>query len=408
MTIFKLPDLGEGLPDAEIAEWHVKVGDVVTLDQLLVSMETAKAVVEVPSPFAGRVVKLYGGKGDVIQTGSPLIEFEAQGNASAAATATATGTASTANAENGADAATVAGKLEVGTTLFKEAASIPSLNRARMGANQVKATPAIRALAHQLNVDLSVVVPSGPNQTISRQDVEKAAKGGVEGSAERVAAGGVTGIVAEDLEPLRGTRRVMSQIMTQSHAEVVPVTLMEDAKLLHWSENEDVTVRLIKAIVAAVAKEPALNAWFDSLKMGRKLNKELHLGLAMDTAEGLFVPVIRNAEKLSNAELRAKINELKKQVSERTIPPEDLRGATLTLSNFGKFAGRYASPIVVPPMVAILGAGKLRQEVIAHEGSPKVSKVLPLALTFDHRAVTGGEATRFLGIVIEELEKSTG
>lgn len=369
--IFKLPDLGEGLPDSEIVEWHVAVGDVVKLDQLLVSMETAKAVVEVPSPVAGKVIKLYGNPGDIIKTGAPLVEFE-----------------STENKKTSEDAGTVVGKLEVGETILQE-----ETIKSSKPLQGIKATPAVRALADRLKVDLSMIAPTGPQGAVTLQDVQQAARHITDHTHQ-----------IGDIEPLKGVRRAMAQVMSQAHAEVVPVTVMDDAKLWGWSTTEDITVRIIQAIIKACEKEPSLNAWFDARRMGRRLFSEVHLGIAMDTEEGLFVPAIRDAQNLTKEVLRQRIETLKKQVSERSIPAEELRGATITLSNFGKFAGRYANPIIVPPMVAIIGVGKVREEVVAVKGRPEVSKVLPLALTFDHRAVTGGEATRFLGEVIRALE----
>jgi 2-oxoisovalerate dehydrogenase E2 component (dihydrolipoyl transacylase) len=383
MTIFKLPDLGEGLPDAEIVEWHVKEGDTIAIDQSLVSMETAKAVVEVPSPFAGRIKKLYGKSGDVILTGAPLVELESESNA-----ASVTNAASTTNVDRSSEdsAPTVAGKLEVGNTVLKESPMGLS-NRAPGG---IKATPAVRALAQRLKVDISSVRPTGAHGTITTQDIEHAAAAHSE---------------AGPLELFKGVRRSMAQVMIQSHNEVVPVTVVEDAKLIHWTSKQDITVRIIQAIIAACKQEPALNAWYDSKAMGRRLVSSLHLGLAQDTHDGLFVPVIHQAETLNATQLRQKIDELKKQVEDRHISLQDLRGATFTLSNFGKFAGRYANPIIVPPTVAILGVGRIRDEVVAVKGEVKICSVLPLALTIDHRAVTGGEATRFLGLVIKALEK---
>lgn len=372
MTIFKLPDLGEGLPDAEIVNWHVKEGDHVHLDQTLVSMETAKAVVEVPSPFAGQIKKLYGVIGDVIKTGSPLIEFESDQSEKKAS-------------ETGA---TVAGKIEVGNTILNES---PTGIQSTTKGNTLKATPMVRALAQKLNVDLANVQATGPNNTITQQDVENYAH-----ALQSVG----------PLELLKGTRRFMSQAMSQSHVQVVPVTVMEDAKLFQWQNKQDLTVRLIQAVVKAVKIEPALNAWFDGKAQGRRLIPHVNIGIAVDTQEGLFVPVLREAEKQDTETLRKEIDRLKKQVQDRSILPQDLQGASITLSNFGKFTGRYANPIVVPPMVAILGAGKIREEPVVINQEIKISKILPLALTFDHRAVTGGEASRFLGAIIEALEKS--
>lgn len=361
MTIFKLPDLGEGLPDAEIVEWHVKVGDIMVLDQSLVSMETAKAVVEVPSPVVGRVIKLYGQPGDIIKTGSPLVEFEAETKE---------------NKEDKKDSGTVVGKLD------QENMVIPAESQKKVTSKNtvsIKVTPAVRALAQRLKVDLETVTPSGPQGTITTEDVQKASH------------------IRQDLgalEPLKGARRTMAHIMSQSHAEIVPVTVVDDAMLFAWSNDEDITVRIIKALIKACQQEPALNAWYDGKAIARRLLSEINLGLAMDSEEGLFVPVIHNVEKMDAASIRKKIDDYKMQMQNRMLTQEDFKQATIILSNFGKFAGKYANPIIVPPMVATLGVGRLRE------------KILPLSLTVDHRVITGGEATRFLGVLIEELEKA--
>ncbi len=205
-------------------------------------------------------------------------------------------------------------------------------------------------------------------------------------------------------EPLRGVRRAMLNSMVHSHTEVVPVSIFDEADIHAWDPNTDITVRLIRAIVTASQKEPALNAWFDSKHAARQCFSEVHLGLAMDNDEGLFVPVIHDAAKHSDQELRHMINEFKKAVSERTIGAEHLKGATITLSNFGKFAGKFASPIIVPPMVSILAVGRLYQAAVVNNGNIEAHNMLPLSLSFDHRAVTGGEATRFLGAIIESLQ----
>ncbi|RPI40522.1 MAG: 2-oxo acid dehydrogenase subunit E2, partial [Betaproteobacteria bacterium] len=165
-----------------------------------------------------------------------------------------------------------------------------------------------------------------------------------------------------------------------------------------------ILLRLIRALIAGVRAEPGLNAWFDSKTVGRHIIKKVDLGLAVDTPEGLFVPVLRNADALTPAELEAELARLIADTQARRVPPEELRGNTITLSNYGTIAGRYASPVVVPPTVAILGAGRVRDEVVARNRQPVVHRVLPLSLTFDHRCVTGGEAGRFLAAVISDLE----
>lgn len=370
MKIFKLPDLGEGLTEAELVSWHVGVGDHVVADQPLASVETAKAIVEIPSPYSGVIAKLYGEPGDIIETGDPLAEFE-EGEHK--------------------DAGAVVGKVETEEQPAAKPAPAPrpqpTTNRAPSG---VRATPAVRALATRLEVDLSIVKPTGRDGMVTVADVERAAK-----------------VLAQagPLQPLRGVRRAMAHNMTVAHAEVVPVTLQDDADIHRWS-NGDVTLRLIRAIVAGCRAEPSLNAWYDSHAVGRRLHQAVHLAIAVDTEDGLFIPVLRDVAGRSPDELRAALERMKADVRARSVPPEEMRGYTFTLSNFGTIAGRYASPIVLPPTVAILGAGVIRERVVAHDGEPAVHRILPLSLTFDHRAVTGGEAGRFLAALIGDLEKA--
>lgn len=368
MKTFNLPDLGEGLPDAEIVEWHVAEGDKITIDQLLVSVETAKAVVEVPSPYSGVIAKLHAAAGEIVQTGAALVDFDSE------------------EIER-ADAGTVVGSVEVGQEVVAESAD--TVGGKTLG---VRVIPAVRALAKRLDVELSIVKPSGPDGTITRQDVERAAK-----KLEDVG----------PLEPLRGVRRAMARNMSMAHAEVAAATVCDDADIQAWPEDTDTTIRLVRAVVAGCKAEPALNAWYDSQTVGRRLIKDIDLGIAVDTAEGLFVPVLRKAGSRDADDLRRGLEAMKVDVKARTIPPAEMRGFSFILSNFGNIAGRYASPIVQPPAVAILGAGRIRAEVVAVDGQPCVHRRLPLSLTFDHRAVTGGEAARFLAAAIEELESAT-
>ena len=371
MSIFKLPDLGEGLQDAEIVEWHVEVGDNIELDQPLVSVETDKAVVEIPSPESGTILKLYGNVGDIINVSDPLAEFSTDDTAAPQEDTKTTSTGS------------VVGEVKEGKSVIEESAL-----HVGHAAHGLKVTPAVRALAHRLDVDLSIVTPTGPDGMISAKDVERVAK------------------ILTDVGPmelLRGTRRTMARTMSQAHAEVVPVTVSDDADIDAWAEDEDVTIRLIRAIVAGCKVEPSLNAWYDSHAMGRRILEKIDLGVAVDTKDGLFVPVLRDVENRDREDLRNALNQIKRDVHSRKIPAEELRGYTFTLSNFGTFGGRYADPIVVPPTVAILGAGHIRLQVVAVDDRAVVHHVLPLSLTFDHRSVTGGEATRFLARVIDDL-----
>ena len=197
----------------------------------------------------------------------------------------------------------------------------------------------------------------------------------------------------------------MSQSMSLARDNVTNCTLFDDADLHHWREGQDFTTRLLRAISAGCEAEPALNAWYDGNTQTRRLMPRADVGMAVDTGDGLIVPVIRDVGNRSTAELRAEIDRLKRAARERTLSPDDLRNVTFMLSNFGMIAGRYATPIVVPPMVAILGSGRLSRDVVAVDGGIEAHRRMPLSLTFDHRCVTGGEAARFLAAALRGLEK---
>jgi len=365
MTTFALPDLGEGLQEAEIVAWHVGVGDHVVADQPLVSVETDKAVVEIPAPQAGHIARLLGSPGDIVQTGAPLVEFEAAG---------------------APDTGTVVGTLPEEA----EAERLRAAAQADKG-GAVKATPAVRALARRMGVDLSVVSASGTAGTVTKSDVERA--------AAAIAGAGPA-------EPLHGVRRAMALKMERAHAEVVPATVMDEADIHDWPADADVTLRLVRAVVAGCTAEPALNAWYLGRDEGRRLHRKVDIGIAMDTPDGLFVPVLRDVGNRDPDDLRQGLERMKADIRARSVPAEELRGQTITLSNFGMFGGRHAALVVVPPQVAILGAGRVYERVVPRAGKPAVRRVIPLSLTFDHRPIMGGEASRFLSAVIADLERT--
>ena len=365
MSVFRLPDLGEGLHDAEIVEWFVKPGDAVEAGRILASVETDKAVVEIPSPYAGKIAGIHGKPGDHIEVGAPLVDFDDGGRA---------------------DSGAVVGRLPTGTATLPSA--VPAHDRPHPP--RIKATPAVRARARTLGIDLAAVPATGPDGQVTSDDLDR---------ASRTAGAGPT-------ESLRGPRRAMARNMALAHAEVAAATVTDEAVVPHWSADTDVTILLIRAVAAAAKAEPALNAWFDGHAMNRQLHDGVHVGVAMDTPDGLFVPVLRDADRLDAAALRRELDRLKAGVTVRTIAPDDLRGATVSVSNFGTIGGRHAALILMPPQVAILGAGRVADRVVAVEGRPAVRPAVPLSLTFDHRAVTGGEAARFLSAVIASLENS--
>jgi len=365
MKTFALPDLGEGLQEAEIVSWHVAEGDHVVADQPLLAVETEKAVVEIPSPQAGHIGKLLAKVGEHVKVGAPVLEFE-EG----------------AHAESGTVVGQLAEARAAPTAAPRAAASFaPS-------APTVRATPAVRARARELGVDLSSVTPSGPGNSITLADVQAAA----------------SHLGAKVPETLRGARRTMAANMARAWREVAHATVQDDADIEAWSPDEDVTGRLVRALIAGCKAEPALNASFDAGSLSLRENPTINLGLAIDSPDGLFVPVLRDVARATPQEWRRQIDAIKRGVKERSLAPADLRGATITLSNFGLIAGRHASLIVMPPQVAILGVGRTVAQAVQSGNGIALHRMLPVSLTFDHRAVTGGMAARFLRAVITDLE----
>ncbi|MES2670608.1 MAG: dihydrolipoamide acetyltransferase family protein [Pseudomonadota bacterium] len=457
---FILPDLGEGLPDATIVEWFVKPGDIIKLDAPLVSMETAKAVVEVPSPVSGKVLKLAGGDGDVVVTGTMLAEFEvdpsmpqrAEGQDTghhhapppAAAPPPQPSPASGGGSEQPQPAAE-AKRDDAGTVVGAMQSSDAVRSEAAVAVGGVKAMPAVRAMARKLGVDLSRVRATGADGVATMDDLKRAAADGSAkagaagvapvGAAEAATSGGAARSIAASSAPtteaaqrtqlsatgkpmrtqppgvsasgqpeqLKGVRRNMARVMADAHSKVVPTTLTDDADIHAWAHGNDMTVRLVRAICVAAKAVPALNAWFDGDNLTRTLHPHVDIGIAVDTDDGLFVPALRNADVLDARGVREAITRLRTQVEDRSIPSSELSGYTISLSNFGMFAGRYATPVVVPPCVAIVAAGRARHQITPVLGGFESHKIIPLSLTFDHRVCTGGEAARFLRAMLDDL-----
>ncbi len=379
MIIFKLPDLGEGLQEAEIREWYIKAGDTVKTDQPLVAMETAKALVDVPAAFDGKIEKLFGEVGSIIETGKPLIGFEGEGEEEIIE-----------EPEIKKDAGTVVGKIEVGGTVLSE--SVTGVAPTQPSQPTLKATPAVRALAKKLNVDLNTLKPSGERITV--EDVKQAAAKLKEPA-----------ISEEHLKELPPIRHAMMLSMTESHHNVAPVTLSDDADISAWDSNQDITIRIIRAIQQACLSEPMLNTHFFPSKLAYQQHDTINLGIAIDTKHGLFVPVVKDIAKQDDASLRKTIEQYKEQAQTKSLHADDLHDATIVFSNFGSIAGRYADPIITPPTVAIVGVGRSRDAVVVENKAPAIHRMMPLSITIDHRIVTGGECARFLKAMMLELGK---
>lgn len=344
MSLFHLPDLGEGLAEASIVEWHVQAGDTVTAGQLLVSVETAKAVVDIPSPRDGRIMALLAPAGSTVPTHAPLVEF-----------ADSPAPAGTAPAR--VDAGSVVGELAQATALRQETFLIGRHRHTEATLQQRRDAP-----------------------------------GSAPGASPSFTGG----------EPLDPTRKSMAEAMARAQREVVLVTLTDEVEIV-FADRRTLTARLVRALVAAARAEPALNAWYDGTRQQRLLHAAVHVGIAVDTPQGLLVPVLHDAQDLGMGEIGRRVATLKQKAVAHRLRPAQLAGATLTLSNFGALAGRHATPLVTPPQVAILGAGHAFDGVRVREGILSPARLLPLSLSFDHRAVTGGEAARFLAAVAQDL-----
>ena len=402
MKTFHLPDLGEGLPEAEIVSWHVKEGDSVIVDQPMLSVETAKAIVEVPAPYTGTIAKLYAGDGDIVETGKPLVDIDTGESGAEAATAPAESATDDAEPDetSAGDSGTVVGKVMVSDDLMVENA-IPGGSR-RRSKGKVKSAPAVRALAKRLGVDLNTVTPTGKGGRVTADDV-KNFTGATDAPA--VATPPVK-LPPGTPEPLRGPRRAMAQSMTLSRNEVCACTIFDDADIHNWLPGQDITARILRGMKAGCQAEPGLNGFYDGSATSRQIESRIDVAIAVDTADGLIVPVVRNVEQKSAEQIRADLNVIKTKTRDRTVAPEDMRDFTITLSNFGMMAGRYATPVVVPPTIAILGSGGIQHDVVAVLGGVEVHRRIPLSLTFDHRCATGGEACRFLAAMFADLRKS--
>jgi pyruvate/2-oxoglutarate dehydrogenase complex dihydrolipoamide acyltransferase (E2) component len=339
---FKLPDLGEGVREGEIARWLVEVGQEVAEDDPLVEIQTDKTTVEIPSPAAGTVARILVDAGELVPVGTPLVLI-------------------------GSDAVEPEPK-------------------------RVQATPLVRKLAEELGVDLAAVKGSGPGGRVTEEDVRGAAGPSEDGRRE----------------PLRGVRRQIAQHLSRAHREVPAVTVVEECDFTDLSDARGERTYLpyvIQAVVAGLREFPELNATLtgsDIVYLDR-----FDIGLAVQTEEGLVVPVLRAADSKSVDELGAEASRLADGARDGTLKPEELRGSTFTVTSAGKLGGLFATPLVNHPEVAILGVHRIGDRPAVRDGEIAVRKVGWLSCTFDHRVVDGARASEFLLGVIARLEEPT-
>jgi pyruvate dehydrogenase E2 component (dihydrolipoamide acetyltransferase) len=407
---FVLPDLGEGIAEAEIRKWLVKTGDAIEEHQAVVEVETDKAVVEVPSPKKGIVLKIAKEEGETVQVGDVLIVLGEAGEKLEKPSPKAEKPA----AEERPRSVSVVGVLpeeeEVVKPRAKErpkpipVAAVPTAEGAA-----VLAVPAVRVFAKEQGVDLGKVRGSGPGGSITRDDVLKAAKQaptaqGPEGAVERVAIKGLRKTIARNLMLSQKTTAFVTE------TDEADITDLWDLRAREKKALEDKGVHLtfmpffMKAIQHTLMEFPMFNASVDEEREEIIIKKYYNVGVAVDTAEGLIVAVVKNVEKKTIRELAEELQTLSKQARERTIKLEDLKGSSFTITNYGTYGSIFATPIINYPDVAILGTGKIMDKPWVRGGQIVVRKILPMSLTFDHRVNDGAGAAKFLTRLVDYLE----
>ena len=437
---FLLPDLGEGLAEAELISWKVKPGETVKESQTLAEMQTDKALVEVPSPWAGTVTELCGKAGEIIKVGAVLVRYGAAGApGKQAAPASGTSSNGTSGAAclssqvaagapgSGEDQGTVVGTMSGTLTVSDRFARRAPEAAAATRDGKALATPAVRRIARELGIDIQRVPGSGRGGRVTASDVESfagsgggsapAAGGGFAPRSAAIAPGSVyidpQGVVQR--VPFRGVRRKIAESLDRSVRTTVHFTVVDEADVtaLEAKRKEYGRVTgqklsmlpfIMTAICKALRKHPTLNAITDDANSEILVKGPVNLGCAVDTDNGLMVPVIRDAGARSPVELAAEVKRLAAACKDRTIKREESLGGTFTISNVGSYGGMFATPVINYPEVAILAAGRAKERVMVKDGRFYAGLSLPLSLSCDHRVVDGAEGARFLNTVVGLLE----
>ena len=414
---FKLPDLGEGLTEGEIVKWLVKTGDPIEEGQVFVQVETDKAVIEIPSPKRGVVLKLGASEGDTVQVGAVIIVIGETGEK-----IPATGKPS---AEKPRQSVGVVGELEEAPEEEEAKKTEIPPKRPSPPKGAVLAVPMVRKLAQDLGVEIQTLNGTGPQGRITKEDVQRAAKEKERKPAEAApveravkAAGKSDSHGYVERIALRGMRRTIAQAMAKSKATIPHAAGIDEADItqlvaLKARAKERAAQKKIhltflpfvmKAVAAALQEHPYLNSSLDDESTEIILKKYYNIGVAVDTKDGLMVPVLKDVRTKNIFQLAQELADLSEKARSRTIDLADLKGGTFTITNFGAMGGIFGFPIIHHPEVAILGLGKIMEKPLVVDGKIEIRKVLPLSLSFDHRVVDGAEAVRFMNTVIELLE----
>ncbi|MAC18705.1 MAG: hypothetical protein CMJ23_03330 [Phycisphaerae bacterium] len=438
---FILPDLGEGVHEAELISWKVKPGEAVKEHQTIAEMETDKALVEVPSPWTGVLDELRGDAGDIILVGSILVTYKVDG---AAAVVEEVPDAPAAAAESDAESAedqgtvvgTMSGTLEVSNRFARTPEHATDSPNGTPPTGKALATPAVRRVARELGVDIDRVSGSGRGGRVTASDVHAfaaidgaaapAARHNTEATDRAVVTAASISAPPRDLPPVsadgireripfRGVRRKIAQALDLSVKTAVHFTVVDevdvtalDRKRKEYAKVLGTRLSMLPFVMTATCRalraHPAMNANVDDPREEILIKDVVNLGCAVDTEHGLMVPVIPNADRLSLVQLADSVKGVAEGCKNRTIPREQLTGGTFTISNVGSYGGRFATPIINYPEVAILAAGRAFEKVMAKDGMIFAGLALPLSLSCDHRVVDGAEGARFLNTVKKLLE----
>jgi pyruvate dehydrogenase E2 component (dihydrolipoamide acetyltransferase) len=440
---FILPDLGEGVHEAELIRWRVKPGERVDEHQTLAEMETDKALVEVPSPWAGTVKDLNGNEGDIINVGAILVTYDigaASGSDEAPKSSSKPASKKTTTAATGAegvvddaegereDAGTVVGNVTGELSIPSSFARSAGESNGTGTTDKALATPAVRRIARECGVDINRIPGTGRGGRVTASDVQSFTGGGAAPARQGAPSlAGVTSapsyapmnIPADGISeriPFRGVRRKIAEALDRSVRTAVHFTVCDEAdvtaldrKRREYAHITGRKVSFLPFVMAAVCKalraHPALNANVDDANAEILLKAVINLGCAVDTDHGLMVPVIPDADQLGLIQLGDEVAALADACRNRTIERERLTGGTFTISNVGSYGGLFATPIINYPEVGILAAGRVREQVMTRDGSFYAGKSMPLSLSCDHRVVDGAEGARFLNTVVRLLEK---
>lgn len=409
--IFNFPDIGEGLDEGTIAEWYVVKGQPISSGDPLLKMETDKVVTDIPSPRSGTVVAIYGKVGEIVKVGEPLIEIEIEGAAGSDESHT-----ETVNEEG----AGVVGTLEVaGNSAYLPASAEGLTGEITIHEKPVKkalSTPVARTMAKELAVDINLVTGTGPGGRVTIQDVKKY----FDSSQNVLDKQKTLTIPLEDrvtIEPLTQLRKTIARNMSTSIQNAVHMTVHEEVQISRLSEIRErykssfaengiklsYLPFILKATAVALKKHRSLNSQMD-MENNRMIYKNYYnIGIAVDTDDGLVVPVIHDVDKLSIAEISVKVNELAEKARNRKLSMEEMKDGTFTITNYGSIGGIFAVPIINYPQAGILGVGRILEKPLIINGEIVKGKVMPISLSVDHRIVDGGEVTRFLNLVIKYL-----